>query len=221
MTAQKRAEGFSEMLDILELEIPSARGGRKRSAMQVECDFVRDLNELDLDLVINPPPVGVAIKPLTRIRNTHHALARLVAEGRKHVEITAITGTSMSRLSVLLGDPAFRELVNYYSEQKEAVYLDVHQRLANLGMAAVEELQERLEEDATVFSNRELMELGELMLDRSVAPSKAGGSTAAPGGAPTVSINVSFAPHEELTDERLAARGIAVRQLDVLDIEEV
>lgn len=177
-----------DLLETLALvNIPSARG---RRPAELELRYVRDLNGGDMDVLLNPPPKGVQTNPIAKLRYTHHLLARLLAEGRKNAEISLITGYSPSRISILQNDPAVKELVSYYSENVEEVFLDVHARLAALGVSTLEELQERLEAEPEKFSPAQLMALAELSLDRSVAPPK--GSTKGGGGAPAVSFNISF-----------------------------
>lgn len=150
--------------------------------------YVRDLTAADLsDIGASPNAV---VRPLARIRNTHHQLAKLLAEGRKQVECAAITGYAQSTISILLHDPAFQELLAYYTTQKEAVYLDVHQRLAQLGLTAVEELQERLELSPEKFSNEMLNKIMESTMDRSVAPAR--GSPQGAGGGTNVAVTVEF-----------------------------
>lgn len=175
---------------VMATPIPSARGKR---ATPIVLEYVRDLNEGDLEMILNPPPKGIETSPLMKLRNTHHQLARLMAEGRPQAECSLITGYCPSRISILKNDPAFKELVAYYQTQAEAVYLNVHERLAALGMSTIEELQERLESDPERFTNKELMDLGELLLDRTVAPPKGvKGSSPTSGDTPSQTLVVNF-----------------------------
>jgi hypothetical protein len=106
-------------------------------------------------------------------------LARLVAQGTREGEISLVTGYSLPYISNIKTDPAFGELVAYYKSQVSEVYLDVHARLAVLGLDSVDELQDRLATAPDEFTTRELMELAALGLDRAgYAPkqSQAGGS---------------------------------------------
>ena len=169
-------------------QIGSARG--KRSG-PLELVVMRELNGGDLDLLRNPPAQGQIVAPLQRLRHTHHMLARLLAEGRPGVECSMITGYSQSRISILQNDPAFKELVAYYAQQTEAKYLDVHERLASLGIDTIEELHERLDTQPEKITTRELMELAELTLDRSVAPPKGAAAKGQGGGVP-VSVSINF-----------------------------
>lgn len=168
-------------------------------------EYLRDLNEADLAALATPARKETAALPLRQMRRAHHMLAKLIADGVKHVEAASITGYSPSRISVLVRDPAFSELVSYYSSQAEVAYLDVHNRLATLGMSTVEELQERLEASPEEFSNKELRELAEFALDRSVTPqARQGGSGQAPGT--SVAIEVKFVQP-------------AARPIDIIDIQ--
>jgi len=141
------------------------------------------LRELTLeDLGDLGAPKGSTTPPVARLRATHHLLARALASGKRPGEAAALTGYSLSRISILQNDPAFQELVAMYTEEVQAVYFQAHERLAALGLSCSEELQERLEEAPADFSNSQLMQLMDSCLDRTIAPKK--------GGAPTVQVNV-------------------------------
>lgn len=172
-----------------DLVMPPARG---RRAAPLSIVYTRDLTEADVKAMWTAPKLPVASQQLVKLRNTHHMLARLLAEGRPNEECSLITGYTPSRISVLKQDPAFQELVIYYEGQTKAQYLDVHARLAALGMSTVDELQHRLEEDPSAFKNRELMELAQMLLDRTVAPPTGarGSNGTVPG--PGLNINIVF-----------------------------
>jgi len=178
-------------MDELEFLLDHIPSGRGRRPEPLSLTYVRDLGSLDLDLILNPPALGVEIKPRARMKNSHHQLARLLAEGRKPQECSAILGHAPSTISSLQTDPAFKELVSYYEAQVREVFLDVHQRLANLGVDVIEELQHRAAETPDDFSPKELVAIAELALDRSVAPPKAG-AKGGPTGAGLVQLNVQF-----------------------------
>lgn len=174
--------------DLTNLAIGNAR---RPAGPQVYMEFARNLDASDLDLILNPPPKGITTSPLARLRNTHHMLARLLSEGRSNSEASLVTGYSPSRISILRNDPAFASLMEYYSTQVEAKYLDVHERLAALGLSSIDELQERLENDPNSYTNKELMALAEFALDRSVTKDS---RKAGPGGAPAIAITFVGAP---------------------------
>lgn len=161
----------AELTSILHAKMSSARGG-KRPSTPFTIGEPRILDESDLGELVSPSTLNSAPAPLQRLRSTHHRLAQLVAEGMKAAEISLITGYSQSRISILKSDPAFQELVSHYENQKDAVFLDVQERLADLGLTATEELRERLEESPESFTVKELLEVQASALDRSVAPKK-------------------------------------------------
>jgi len=165
------------------IALGSARGARGGKA-PVGAVAVRELNEADLDLLAGS--VGSQITPLAKLRESHHQLARLLAKGTAQVEAAAITGYSQSRISILKHDPSFQELMEYYRGQVEEIFVDANKRLATLGISVIDELQERLEEAPQDFKPRELMELAELCLDRSLTKGQG------PGSAAPVSVNVTF-----------------------------
>lgn len=170
--------------------IGSARGGRKRAA-PVVVGINREIGQEDLAALANPARVDDGTPVVQKLRHSHHTLARLLAEGRKPGEVAAIMGYSNSRISILQNDPAFCELVEYYSGQAKAQFVDVHSRLAQLGTDTVEVLQERVLEKGDELSVKTLLDIAAFSLDRSVAPPKrTSGPEAAPAAAPV--INIAF-----------------------------
>jgi len=113
-----------------------------------------------------------AIKPISiqQIRQSHHELARLIAQGEKAVTISEITGYSQARISVLKSDPQFQELVEHYKElESEAHTLsraDFHQRLASLGFDSIEVLHQKIVENPDSISAGELIKVVEAVADR-------------------------------------------------------
>lgn len=145
---------------------PSARGRRQA---ELHGQVRRELNESDVARLWAIPDggLGSTATPLQKIGFAHHSLAKLLAEGRTNAECSLITGKSPSRISILKNDPAVAELIEYYKTQAEAIYINVHERLATLGLSSIEELHSRLDENPDAFSARELMELAALGFDRS------------------------------------------------------
>lgn len=212
------AKDMISLDDLQSLAIGSARGKR---AMPLSMEFERELGPSDLPLILEPPPQGAFTPPLARIRNSHHMLARLLAEGKSGQEASLVTGYAPSRISILQNDPAFSELVTYYKGQVEAKYLDVHERLASLGLSSLDELQARLEEDPNSFKNRELMELAEFALDRSVTKDARKAGANAGAGAPIVQVTFvgsASSPPEGGSGGVNLTPGPSVIDLDFLDL---
>ena len=140
------------------------------------------------------PAEVTASGPATlRLRQSHHFLARTLAEGRSVTEAAALTGYSPSRIYTLRDDPAFEELFEHYRLQTAALALNWEDRIGALAGSFLDELQHRLEEHPESFSNKELREGFSALADRSVAPSKAKGAGVPGGtGAGGVAIKISF-----------------------------
>lgn len=158
--------------------------------------FIRDLTAEDIQSLSKRAAYGSQQGSLIqKLRAPHHTLARLVAEGKKHPECSVVTGYTVEYIVMLERDPAFQELVAYYKEQVSAVYLNVHERLANLGAMAMEIIQERMSDPEKVktMTTGQLREIMNDALDRSSAPSKvmqgAGGNGQQQGPR---AININF-----------------------------
>lgn len=136
--------------------------GRKEMPMEVAV-----VKELSVEDLLIAPEGGAKPPPLQRVRDTHHAVARLVADGLKDVEVSAITGMCQSRISILKGDPAFQELLVFYSEEKRKEYVDIHRRLGLLSAEALSGLLMRLEARGDTLPTKELVSIAKLGLDRS------------------------------------------------------
>ena len=142
-----------------------ARHSARREPWQVAFD--REIGPEDLVLLQGTFYAPTNTKaPLAAIRDPHHTLARLVAQDKAVVEISAITGYTPSRIYTLKADPAFRELVAHYAEQEASAKADVHQQIQATALTALQILHERLEETPDEFSNKELREILTAGFDR-------------------------------------------------------
>ena len=151
-----------------DLRRATRRGNRK---VKVDIEYVRDVTLDDLTLLAQP---AVAKGPvIQRLRNSHHRIARMLAEGDKTIiAVSEASGYSPSRISALQSDPSFKELVEYYRGKIEEQYLDVHGQLADLGMDMFDEIRHRLDQDPEQFTITQLLTIGEKLLNKTVAPDK-------------------------------------------------
>lgn len=140
---------------------PRTRGRAAKPLVAVE---VRELREADLALL----EVERATKApeIKRLRQRHHSLARLLAAGLKDGEAAAILGYDPSRVSILKADPAFQQLLRHYTEMRDAEFADMHRRMADLGIEAIEELRERVAENPEDVSSALLLEIATKTADR-------------------------------------------------------
>ena len=87
---------------------------------------------------------------INKHRESHHAVARLVAIGASHQEIRRVTGHTYKRISLYMGDPAFCELVEFYKARVDEAWnrnLDTYLELGMSNMIRAEGLiQDRLDE---------------------------------------------------------------------------
>jgi len=165
---------------------------RGRPGLPLTFEVVRELSVADLTRALTAPLVGVP--PIQRLRTVHHRQARLIAEGRKLAEVAAIVGSTPERLSQLLRDPMFSELVVYYQDQLMVTELEdarrINAKLVSAAEAALDEINERVgdEEKVKGIHIGELRKVAELGLDRTVAPPK----TAAPPVTVPANITLNF-----------------------------
>src|SRR5262245_15358148 len=119
-------------------------------ALQVE-----DLGSLS---VVEQP--GSVIK---RLRNHHHQIARIVAEGKRTGEIAEQVGMSVSRVSILKGDPAFKQLVECYrpqvEEARQMAFASVQQKAALIAHETLDQIFDRLSETPELHSLDQLRDL--------------------------------------------------------------
>ena len=128
------------------------------------------LTQVELTLLAEVPKgtsEAGASTPLVRIRERHHALARLLATGGcSMAEASIITGYDVSRISILKQDPTFKELVLFYQNEVNAEYKTMQAQLAGLGSDALDELRKRVEEDPDKIAFTTLLDVVVKIADR-------------------------------------------------------
>ena len=159
----------------LDLNIAKLAGPGRRS-IPIEFSYERDLNETDLQL-LQTQDRGSQAPEIKRITDRHHALARLLAAGVSDGEAAFIVGYTASRVSILKSSTAFRELLEVYKAEARREFSTTIEHMAGLARDAFLELRERVEETPEKISNRELLDIGTGLVDRTVS---AGGDEEAP-----------------------------------------
>ena len=151
------------------------------------------IRELTLDDLTIPDGKAHSRVSLSSIKHQHHALAQKFALGLALPSISMQTGYSIGYLSALSRDPTFCELITYYAAQAEMTSVDVGERMRALGLAAMEELQGRIDAEPEKFAKAELRDLIEAML---VKPMLAVAKAQSAQGAapPSVALTVNFVP---------------------------
>lgn len=127
--------------------------------------YERDLTEADI-VALHTLPRGSHVRPLQRIRSSHHALARCLAMGLTPTKAALVTGYSLGRIGQLANDPTFKQLVHEYSADARSIMADYHARMREFGLDAIEEAHERLIENPESYSIPLLLDVIKNMADR-------------------------------------------------------
>lgn len=185
---------------------------RGRAAKPVVAAELRRLEASDIALLATEK--GVKAPSITKLRDSHHALARCLASGLRPAEASIVTGYSNSRISILQADPTFAELVEFYRSVETEALADLQRRMATMALDALQELHDRLLEDPEKISSSMLLEVIKTMADRT-------------GNGPSskstqVSINVNLAERLEAARRRAGLiEGIALPQTPSINEEPV
>lgn len=138
---------------------PAGAKGKHVTAVAGEVLVAADLAALETSRDTKAPGV-------LKLRERHHFLARSIADGMKPGDAGLLCGYCASRVSILQADKAFQDLVQFYRQKVDEKYYGMHERMAALGVDAVDELQERLDDTPDEFTVNQLMDLAGRMADR-------------------------------------------------------
>lgn len=140
-----------------------------RPARLLEVEVVRDLRPEDLALLALER--GVKPPSIKKLRDSHHAIARCIAEGKPNTETMFVTGYSASRISILKNDPAFIELVEFYKknieETREGLATDGYAKATAIRNDLLEEYHDRLLDTPEKFDIEQLESGIKTFADRS------------------------------------------------------
>lgn len=163
-----------------------------RTAAPLLANVVGELTKEDLEALQTE---GATKAPgIKKLRERHHALAKALVDGIPDGEAGIICGYTPSRVSILKADPTFQELLKFYEVSKHDRYLELHDKIANLGEDVVDEITERLEEAPEEISIGQLIEISKMALDRS-----------GHGPSTTSNVNVKVGLAEKLATARSRA----------------
>lgn len=152
------------METVAELDISMVPRTRGRAARPLYVEFLRDLTPADIALLASER--GIVAKPVQRLRDRHHSLARCLAQGMSNNEACAVTGYDPSRISILMGDPAFKDLLAHYRKIEDSLMGEFTDRATTLTLTAMNELQDRLEDKPEDISTGMLLEVVKTGADR-------------------------------------------------------
>lgn len=147
----------------LDLDLDIVSPGRKAKSLHAE--VLRPLTGADLALLETER--GIKPSAIQRISDRHHSLARLLSSGVSVQDACAITGYTESRVSILKGDPAFEELIEFYRQGKGETVQDLSDKLVAVARDAVSILQDRLELEPETMDAETLLSVAKFGADRS------------------------------------------------------
>lgn len=140
------------------------------------------------------------------LRERHHALARLIAEGRTPSEAAILCRYTQARVSVLLSDPAFIELVAHYRGVVNTEFVDFQKKLADLAIDAAGVLQERLEDAPEKITDAMLLQIVTVGADR---------TGHGPSQKSEVNVKIGLAARLQSASQRIAeARDITPKEIE-------
>lgn len=132
--------------------------------MDLELEIVREGDQVE-DVAEGEVPVPVA-NVVTKIRDSHHAVARMIAIGMKPAEVSLQTGYSVLRIYTLVRDPAFQELVQFYQNSESEAHKDLQFQISLVARDALQALHERIIDEPEQFRPAEITETTKVLLDR-------------------------------------------------------
>lgn len=148
--------------------------------------------------------------PLKQLRARHHAIAKALADGMRPGVVAATYGYSNSRISILMNDPSFKELVAHYRAEAHYDSAVIRQRLTALGVDALDALQERLDDEDVQVPTGQLLKIAELALDRTGHGKKA---------ETEVNVFVGLADRLRAARERVQPRLIP--ETSIIDVDSI
>jgi len=113
---------------------------------------------------------AVAKSEVSRIRHSHHEIARLLAAGHKQVEVARMLGRTQVNISILCKNPMFQDLIAYYQESRLQDSLELSSRIRAAASDSLEALQERIDgelEQPGSLNTSDLHKITKDLLDRS------------------------------------------------------
>ena len=152
-----------------------------------------DLKTMFLGEGAKPLAPRAGVPTIADLKASHHRVAQLIAQGLPRPTVALRSGYSTGHIAHLEKNPAFRALVEHYMDVVELEFVDVIERMRDVGIEALDRLKAQLVDDERDFSVRELNEIiGTNLVQPMMAQAKAAAGAGAGGNAPVPSIHISF-----------------------------
>ncbi len=101
-----------------------------------------------------------------KLRTSHHAVAQLFAKNLPLETVSIISGYTITNLMRLKSNPAFLELIAFYTVEEATANADMIERLKSMALDAVDVIHEKLLEAPEKIKIDELNKLLTTLLDR-------------------------------------------------------
>jgi hypothetical protein len=174
-----------------------------RAPKLVTCQVERGLLPEDIAQYVDQhgnltTTVKAASKDIRLLREKHHGVARLLAQGIPEGVVAEMTNYTPQYISVLKAAPAMVELIEHYRSSANAAAQHIGEKLRVVADMSLEMLRTRLEADG--LSNHELIATAKLGFDRS-------------GHGPQTNVH-NVNEHHIIDHAEIAARHEAAKQRD-------
>jgi hypothetical protein len=155
---------------------------------------------------------GSEAPPIKKLRYKHHSLARALADGLSEREAGLVAGYTLSRVSILKNDPAFKDLITFYQGQHRDYRDIVQEKNSQVTLAALEELDTRLssKEQRKKIGTSLLSDIATRGLDR---------MGYGPQTRQNVTVDLNFATRLEGARKRIGQEPEGQRRPDTLDAD--
>jgi hypothetical protein len=108
----------------------------------------------------------VALDAADKMRTRHHAIARLLAAGRRPSQIAQIMDCTPTSIAQLERSPAFQSLVLEYMQMLDKSVADSYLRMKVLGNVAIDEATNRVLTTPETIETKDLLKIVEVAADR-------------------------------------------------------
>lgn len=170
MTSPLTSSEFDEIINGMEMPAGFARGRRPQRDPST---LVTSWGELDASHVAaaqthidSGASLGIRPPDVKALRHTHHRLAQLLASGMDETIAGKLCNYSVSRVSILKGDPAFGQLLAHYASVVDDEFVEFQTAAAALSLDMLQALQAMLDESPEKFGPGHLMDAIKLLADR-------------------------------------------------------
>lgn len=178
-------------LDLNSLDLEISGAPKKPLVIEEVCEVeLADLTKLMSARDTKPPA-------LVKLRDRHHALAKMLASGMSEGEAGIACGYTPSRVSILKNDPSFQDLLAHYRGNATDRHFDRADLMEALSRDVIEELSDRLENDPDSFTINQLESLAKTFADR---------TGMGPSSKTEVNVKVGLGSRFEAAQKRAAAQ---------------